>query len=362
MSPKKKSEEQIPKRRRLEKAEPAKEGEESGAADGEVPTGTEGSKLPAVSSKFPSPELPAALLKVKQEAAAERKDIQKMVAKLNYMKKTGNSTAYDEYHSKDFDDKKQWFLQVYKKDPRLSKYSCMQTERSAYKAEQVELQNMWLTEEQIMAQNGYLDRASPDYTAIKEALLEGLASRPHEIKKLADMGIKQYDYQTEKSSQVEGKKRTEKVIEEGEVEVGAAKKLGNFLLGAPLGLEKPEKQEPSVSIEKWKKDAMAFEKSLHAAEAKAHKLVQVANASKFKLETVQSKMSTAHVDNIDEKLPLFMNAITAFQKAISTLDSKNQENAHNEFALGEPAMATLKEHMVNFEKVLKLATDYIKSV
>ena len=51
---------------------------------------------------------------------AERKE---MIAKLHYLKKKGNSKAYDEYSSKDRDGKRAWFFEVYKADPSLAKFN-----------------------------------------------------------------------------------------------------------------------------------------------------------------------------------------------------------------------------------------------
>ena len=69
---------------------------------------------------------------VKQEVPPVN-EIRKMTAKLHYMKQTGNSTAYDEYHSKDTEGKRAWFFDIYKADPRLQKYCTVGTVRSTFR-------------------------------------------------------------------------------------------------------------------------------------------------------------------------------------------------------------------------------------
>lgn len=301
------------------------------------------------------------LLAVKQEIP-DRKELQRMTATLNYMKKNGNSAAYDEYHSKDTDGKRAWFFQVYKKDPRLTRYTSVMTVKSAFKSSKTQVDKRWLTDVQIMAENGYTDANMSQYSAIKDALLEGLESRDHENKKLAAMGIKQFLYQSAKTSDITGKQKSEKVVEEGDVDPGVAARLGRVLETCNAGMQMPPPPEPSVSIEPWKKEAMAFEKSLAAVEAKAAKVIQQASASKFKLEQVKdNKMATAHFEHIDDKLPVFMNAFSAFQREISVLDSRTSAQATHMVQVAEPAMATMKEHIVNFEKVVKMAVDFLKA-
>ena len=68
-----------------------------------------------------------------------------------------------------------------------------------------------------------------------------------------------------------------------------AARLGRVLEECDAGLQMPQPPEPSVSIEPWKKEAMAFEKSMTAVEAKAFKIIQLASASKFKLEQLKEK-------------------------------------------------------------------------
>ena len=66
---------------------------------------------------------------LKQEKP-DPKEQRNMLAKMHYLKKLGNSKAYDEYMQKDGNGKRAWYWEVYKTDPTLAKYSNVMKSRS----------------------------------------------------------------------------------------------------------------------------------------------------------------------------------------------------------------------------------------
>jgi hypothetical protein len=65
-------------------------------------------------------------------------------------------------------------------------------QRTIFGTEQSKEAELWLTEKQIMTNNGFLDDKADDYQVVKDALLKGLAERKHENADLAALGWKQY--------------------------------------------------------------------------------------------------------------------------------------------------------------------------
>lgn len=213
--------------------------------------------------------------------------------------------------------------------------------------------------------NGYFNPEAPGYKDIKEALLEGLQSRPHENKKLADMNIKQYKYYSEKNAEMVGKNKQDTFVEHAEVGEREGLKMARLFDETDwAAIETKPAKAPAVSIEPWKKDAMAFERTIAYQESRCAKLAQSAKTAMLKLNrmslTVENPLAKAQCENLSTKLALLERAHVDFQKSLSDVDSNTEEKSLKMKEVIEPALKTLKSHNDCFEKVLKLALDYLK--
>ena len=120
--------------RKMLAMEPDKAEEQGDEGQVEPPRKRRSSKAGEIAVKSEASGTDQSWLAVKREAppAGEQR---RMLAKLHYMKKTGNSSAFDEYNSKDLEGKRAWFYEVYKMDPQLMKYSNVSKSRSTFRTQ-----------------------------------------------------------------------------------------------------------------------------------------------------------------------------------------------------------------------------------
>jgi hypothetical protein len=82
-----------------------------------------------------------------------------------------------------------------------------------------------LAEKQIIANNGYYDAQEADYENVKDALLNGLGSRDHEISEIASMGFKQYGTVAKSKENLQGKTKADVLHLEHEITSKDAKAI-----------------------------------------------------------------------------------------------------------------------------------------
>ena len=305
----------------------------------------------------------------KEYPAPAADDIRRMTARLHYGRKTGSSTAYDDYHSKDPEGKRAWFYEVYKVDPRLESFSSVNSSRSFVKSDLQNSEIEWLTEEQIMSHNGYTNPDHAEYSEVKTALLAGLESRPHVKPEMAALNKKQYQYTSSKTVKSVGLKKEDTLLQGGSIEERAAEKISktfdkfeaeDFTV---LSGKVPVK-EAQITLEPWKKEAMALEKSISFAQAKASKLVTQAQNGGIKLGLLACQgqvLSDAVRIDLDEKGLILVNAQEAFHKALWSVDQKSMEKAEKFKEKMVPALEIFRLHINSFEKVWKLANSHINT-
>ena len=216
------------------------------------------------------------LQQVKQECfpAPNRDDRSKMIAKLHYMKNTGNSKAYDEYQALDVNGKRAWFYQQYQMDPTLSRYFSTQKTRSIFRTDESQNVGEWLTERQIMAEQGYQDDKHPEYAQVWEAVSKDLVVRDHEKPEMAALGKKQYAWTKKMEVKSFGSKHSDNLVIEGELDQKDAGKMATFFDQGGAAKPDIEAKKVEVQIEPWKKDAMDLEKKLGAMVIRGDKNVR----------------------------------------------------------------------------------------
>ena len=105
--------------------------------------------------------------------------------------------------------------------------------------------------------------------------------------------------------------------------------------------------------------------------AKAGKLLNTATTTSIKLDA-QAKVASLNQKtpagqtlpgvtkkNLDEKKGIMATAISTFNEVIAELDSKNEARAAHQLKQAGPALADLKDHSTNFEKVLNMARQVV---
>ncbi len=219
-----------------------------------------------------------------------------------------------------------------------------------------------MTADHIMVFNGYTDKSAMDYDEVKTALLHGLEERDHEKPEMAALGKKQYHVVRTQTSESSGKVTEDTFTQGTSVDEKVADKLVKTFDADDFTV-KPIKDGPNIQIEAWKKSALDLEKKMSALKSRAGKLLQTATTVSLRLGKRQDdKMAAVQKENLDEKKEVLEKALATFTTATSDLDSKNEVNAKKEAEMAEPAMATLREHCIQFDKVLRLASGYMNMV
>lgn len=315
--------------------------------------------LPEAGSSQPSRIGGQQVVPVKQEfPPPDPADQRRMIAKLHYMKKTGQSDAFDDYNSLDLLGKRAWFFNVYQKDPSLSRFNAHVKQRIVFGTEQSRDSEKWLTEKQIMTNNGYTDDQALDYQAVKDALLKGLDEREHENAELAALGWKQYRTVFKSNEKLGGKTQTDVLHLEQEITSKDAKAIKDQFDG---GAEAPEPEKVLVTIEPWKKHAMDLERRLQGLTSRGDKLARDAQKLVNQLIVVVNKtsggnpMASAQSDEIENKMEIFQNAGKKFVEDTWRFHSRTAADALVQAEGVEEPMKVYKQHIVAFEKLLNLA-------
>ena len=142
--------------------------------------------------------------------------------------------------------KRAWFFNVYQKGPSLSKFNAHVKQRAVFGTNQSRESEKWLTEKQIMANDGYNDDQVLDYQVVKEALLKGLEVRDHENADLAALGWKQYRTVFKSHETIGGKTKSDVLHLEHEITSKDAKLISDQFDG---GVEAPEPERGLVLSE-----------------------------------------------------------------------------------------------------------------
>ena len=301
-----------------------------------------------------------ALVNVKQELpppdAAQRA---KMLAKLHYDKNHGKSEAFNEYQALDVQGKRAWFFNVYQKDPSLSKFNAHVKQRTVFGTEQSKEAELWLTEKQIMTNNGFLDDKADDYQVVKDALLKGLEERDHENANLAALGWKQYRTVQKSQELLTGKTKQDVLHLEHEITSKDARLIRDAFDSGSVAAPEPEK--PAVMIEPWKKDAMDLERRLQSLTTKGDKLCRDAQKIMNQLRGLVDSSAAGHplaaaqCDEIDDKKKIFEVAGRDFVDETWKWHSRTKDDARVQAEQTEEPMKIYKQHIANFEKLLNLA-------
>jgi hypothetical protein len=221
----------------------------------------------------------------------------------------------------------------------------------------------WLTEKQIMVENGYMDPESTEYQTAKSALLDGLESRPHEKESMAALNIKQYYLVKSRTENSTGSSKQDTFVQAHEVDEKTAARIAKSFDAGEL---QPQivggAPEPKVTLEPWKKDALELERKSASVQTRAGKAIQTAKSMMLKLGRLSengNSLAGAHKDNLGSKVKVLEKALDDFQISLAGVDTKNPQRALDYSNVAVPAMAVLKDHCVNFEKVSRMANGYI---
>jgi hypothetical protein len=323
----------------------------------------EDNTTPGFGTSQPSRATGQQMVPVKQEhgygfPAPCPEEQRKMIAKLHYQKKTGQSDAFNEYNSLDLQGKRAWFFNVYQKDPSLSKFNAHVKQRTVFGTDQSRESEKWLTEKQIMANDGYNDDQVLDYQVVKEALLKGLEVRDHENAELAALGWKQRRAAFKSHEIIGGKTKSDVLHLEHEITSKDAKLIRDHFDG---GVEAPEPEKAMVMIEPWKKDAMDLEKRLQGLTTKGDKLARDAKKIVNQLlEVVNNSiaghpLAAAQSDEIEAKLEVFQKAGQQYQEDTWKYNSRTAADAKVQAEMVDEPMKLYKQHIANFDKLLGLA-------
>lgn len=221
-------------------------------------------------------------------------------------------------------------------------------------------QGEWWTEKQIMSFNGYPDEKMDGYADVKTALLEGLTERDHEVPAMAKLGIKQYEYFRKKTGQSSGSKTEDTMAQSSEVDEKSAEKMCKLFDSGNFAVQR-EDLPPVIQVEPWKRAAMDCEKKVLALQSRVARGLQTSQSLCLKLERLAdagNQLAEAHKDNLGSKRGVLAKALEEFQRTLASVDSKTEERSAHMIQVAEPAMATLKEHCSNFEKVLNISKQY----
>ena len=192
--------------------------------------------------------------------------------------------------------------------------------------------------------------------------LTGLEERDHEKPEMAALGKKQYHVVRFQTAESSGKTQEDTITQGTTVEDKVAEKLAKTFDSDDFTV-KPLKDGPTIQIEAWKKSAMDLEKKIPALKSRAGKLLQTATTVSLRLgERTDDKMADVQKENLDEKKEVLEKALAVFTTATSEQDSKTEANAQKQAVMAEPAMATMREHCVQCDKVLRLASGYMSMV
>ena len=299
------------------------------------------------------------------------KELRKMTASLDYLKRIGKPEAYNTYHSQPSREaQRQWFHEVYKSDPSLSQYKIMSFSSTSFKGERNDHSKEWKTELQIMVDNGYLDEKAPNYEAAKKALLKGLPVRDHINKEMSNLGHKQYEVPRLKAVKSQGHQTAETLIEKQEVDEKTAIRLRKSFC-QDQGTQ--EESQPQIMIEPWKKESQDCDRKIKGVITRGNTLMTQAQHQLVKLETLAARQGTAEKkpadatlagtqkSNLEQKLSTYEAAAKHFSKvAASAPDAKSIASAKDRAEKLLPGMTLFKEHSVQFEKVVKMVTNYIE--
>jgi len=72
----------------------------------------------------------------------------------------------------------------------------------------------------------------------------------------------------------------------------------------------------------------------------------------------ENTLAGAQKANLDSKCMAFEVAFSGFNKLVATHDSRSESNATMQMTRVAPQLNLLKEHVVQFEKVVKMTKDY----
>jgi len=220
----------------------------------------------------------------------------------------------------------------------------------------------WLTEAQIMSFNGYNNPDADAYAEVKSALLAGLPSRDHEKPEMAALNIKQYHYVRHKTEQSSGSRKDDTLITANEVDEKTAERIAKSFDAGDFAVQDGNAQQPNISIEPWKKEAMDLERKVGSLQTRAGKALQVAKSVALKLARVADAgnlLADAQRSNLSDKTNVLGKALEDFQFVMAPVDTKTENRASEYAKVALPAMAVLKEHCQNFEKVLRMANNYM---
>lgn len=321
---------------------------EPGKTDGTSQSSTE--LIPVKQEQFPPPPT---------------EDQRRMIAKMHALKKSGNSDAFNDYSSLDIQGKRAWFYNIYQKDPSLSKFNAHLKQRTVFGTEQSRESEQWLTEKQIMANNGYTDARADDYDQVKDALLKGLESRDHENAEMAALGFKQYRTVTKSNENLQGKTKADILHLEHEITSKDARLIRDQFDSGQAAAPAPGTSHGQVMIEPWKKDAMDLEKRLQGLTNKGDKLARDAQGIMLKLKNLHDKTPGGHAlaqaqsDEIEKKLEVFQKAGMDFFENYQQYNSKNEANAKEQAEKCEEPIKIFKQHITHFEKLLNLAKSLV---
>jgi hypothetical protein len=141
----------------------------------------------------------------------------KMLGVLKYMKKTGKNSIADDYSRMSPAEKRAFYWDTWRLDPKLAKYQAVQRDRKETKEEKGQMEG-WLTVDQILQLNA-VPESSPQRAALGKAFCAGLPSKDHPKPELAALGLKVYYYHHEGPTiTTESKKRELEVTGEAEVD------------------------------------------------------------------------------------------------------------------------------------------------
>ena len=221
----------------------------------------------------------------------------------------------------------------------------------------------WLTAKQIMANNGYHDEKVMDYETVKSALLAGLLERDHDKPDMAKLGIKQYETFRVRGEKSSGSKREDTLQQGGEVDEKLGDKLAKVFHNTDFTVPHAGNVEVAILLEAWKKESMDLEKKIGAMTARSSKAIQTGQSLVLKLirhvQMHNTNLAGAQKSNLEEKLEVATQALKDFTVSMSAFDSKTETNAKRQATAAEEAVPKLREHLLNFEKVISLSRNYL---
>ena len=264
-------------------------------------------------------------LKVKEEKP-DPAEQRKMLAKLHYLSKKGHGSAKEEYDGLSIQGKRNWFFNVYMKDPSLSRYISHVQEKNVFGTEQSKVQEEWLTEKQIMNNNGYTDATSDEYQQVKEALLSGLDEREHEKPEMAKLGIKQYLVIKSSFERLEGTEKMDRLVTDQEISAKDAKMIAaSFDAGDAWMLPPHAEDDSKVQLEPWKKEGMDLEKKLKGLTTKGDRIQREAEKIIIRLKGLDESTQGGHPlalaqrNMLADKLVVFKQAASDYFEKIRSM-------------------------------------------